>query len=488
VPDDAYYYFVIARNLVSGFGSSFDGTTLTNGYHPLWLALLAPIFKFSQWLIPESADFPIHLALSLSALLDTLTVGLCFLITRRVTRSSALALLASVLYAFNPYILFQATNGLETALSNLTLAASVLAFMRLADNNPSTSELVLVGALLGATFLARTDNAIFIAMMLVFYVCSRKSIQRLVHATMMGIIAAVFAAPWLFWNLITFGNPIQTSGRAIPFLMHADLESAPLYLKLARSALGGIEMLLAMGNSSGLGWPLMAILYLALGSAAFLTARRRRDTAGGTSALTAEIWPIWAFAGSAFITLGIHACIRWSLRAWYPAPSVLATALLLGGVLPAFLSSRKRRLAGFPVVVTAAIMFTLFAHVRYSRGYYPWQIEMQETAYWLRDHSEAGTRIGAFNSGIYGYYAERPVINLDGVIDAGALEAIEARNLEAYITSRSLDVLADYSSYFEQYDSFMGAELESFTDLTAEQPGSLWGDNPILILTVDSLP
>ena len=37
--DDAYYYFAIARHLAEGHGSSFDGINLTNGYHPLWLAV-----------------------------------------------------------------------------------------------------------------------------------------------------------------------------------------------------------------------------------------------------------------------------------------------------------------------------------------------------------------------------------------------------------------------------------------------------------------
>jgi hypothetical protein len=38
--DDFYYYLVVARNLAQGLGSTFDGTTLTNGYHPLYLLLL----------------------------------------------------------------------------------------------------------------------------------------------------------------------------------------------------------------------------------------------------------------------------------------------------------------------------------------------------------------------------------------------------------------------------------------------------------------
>ena len=38
--DDAYYYFEIGRNLADGLGSTFDGSDPTNGYHPLWMAVV----------------------------------------------------------------------------------------------------------------------------------------------------------------------------------------------------------------------------------------------------------------------------------------------------------------------------------------------------------------------------------------------------------------------------------------------------------------
>ncbi|MEM9212517.1 MAG: hypothetical protein AAGA63_13625, partial [Pseudomonadota bacterium] len=42
--DDAFYYVEIARRLWEDGAFSFDGLTETNGFHPLWLFLQAPIF------------------------------------------------------------------------------------------------------------------------------------------------------------------------------------------------------------------------------------------------------------------------------------------------------------------------------------------------------------------------------------------------------------------------------------------------------------
>lgn len=38
--DDAYFYFQIARNILDLHRSTFDGLSTTNGYHPLWMAIL----------------------------------------------------------------------------------------------------------------------------------------------------------------------------------------------------------------------------------------------------------------------------------------------------------------------------------------------------------------------------------------------------------------------------------------------------------------
>ena len=55
--DDALYYLEIARNLAAGKFSTFDGgITRTNGYHPLWLLLITPLY----WLFDaDSALFGI---------------------------------------------------------------------------------------------------------------------------------------------------------------------------------------------------------------------------------------------------------------------------------------------------------------------------------------------------------------------------------------------------------------------------------------------
>jgi len=42
--EDGFYYFKIAQNAARGFGPTFDGLHLTNGYHPLWMFCLMSVY------------------------------------------------------------------------------------------------------------------------------------------------------------------------------------------------------------------------------------------------------------------------------------------------------------------------------------------------------------------------------------------------------------------------------------------------------------
>ena len=50
--DDAFYYFQIANNLAEGKFSTFDGgISRTNGYHPVWMLLVTPVY----WVFDKEA-------------------------------------------------------------------------------------------------------------------------------------------------------------------------------------------------------------------------------------------------------------------------------------------------------------------------------------------------------------------------------------------------------------------------------------------------
>ena len=69
--DDAYYYLQIAYNIAHGAGSTFDGITMTNGYQPLWMAIVVAIefiFRFDKTLFVTAIVLVAYTIVGASAL------------------------------------------------------------------------------------------------------------------------------------------------------------------------------------------------------------------------------------------------------------------------------------------------------------------------------------------------------------------------------------------------------------------------------------
>lgn len=214
VPDDAYYYFTIARNLARGEGVTFDGLSPTNGFHPLWLALITPLWRVSA----VSHTLPVHLALSLGALLDLGTLVGVWHLAAHLTRSRSLAGLSVLCYAYNPYNAAASVNGLETSLGAVLLVWSLALYWHIRSQVASRRRDWLVLGLLWALLpLARTDYVIIICPCLLDLLWRKR---RHLTCAWTACFGGILWIPWLFWNLSAFGTFTQVSGQAYPYYLH----------------------------------------------------------------------------------------------------------------------------------------------------------------------------------------------------------------------------------------------------------------------------
>ncbi len=97
--DDAFYYFKTAQNIVEGQGVTFDGMARTNGFHPLWMILLIPIFT----LVRVDLILPLRLVIVLQVFL-ALGSSLVLYQFVRSRCSRWVALMTSLFWAFSPII------------------------------------------------------------------------------------------------------------------------------------------------------------------------------------------------------------------------------------------------------------------------------------------------------------------------------------------------------------------------------------------------
>lgn len=468
LPDDAYYYFLTARNIGAGRGPSVDGIHDSNGWHPLWMVVNTAIFS-PDW---QNADTPVRVALTIGAVCDSLVVVVLFWALHRRLNSGA-AILAGGLYALNVMPMFQSVNGLETGLAALLLALAWWTTLSLCEH-PRSQFAVIWGAVFGLTFLARTDTALILAPLGLFALWQLRRSWRLLLIG--GGVALIIVAPWFVWNQANFGSPLdQTSSSAVPYAARERVAAASPDVSFIAESLRVLTYPQYWLRGDYLGAPpLIGFLLWVLGLLGIV--RALRDTS--LAARQLACLTIALLVGGAALVL-VHTMVRWYPRPWYFVITAqsLSIALALLWFTTSRAASSRVRLARAATLFAGIIGITAFSLPMWQIGLYPWQSEHQyAAAQWTRANLPDDVLLASMNSGIIGYYSGHDTVNLDGVVNAAAFAAIRERKLLRFMQTTGVDYFLDSDYAIRgEYALFMGAGypsgLRELQPVTAEYPG-----------------
>ncbi len=477
LPDDAFIYFVIARNMAAGLGATFDGLAPTNGFHPLWALALTPVFAL--W---HGGDTPVHWALTLGALCDTAAGGLAgWIVWRGVTgrgrsdvcpegaTTRVAPTVAMTLYLFNPRVIQESVNGLETGLAMLALAGCVAAW-QWAGERPGAGRDALFGLACGLAVLARSDLGLMAAVLWLARVWAgiRGGGRTLAVTHWLAPVAALaVVAPWWAWSQWRVGTVVQSSAVAIPSLVAYRVQTSA----------GGEAW-------RGLLWPILnlgfrdTMIYAGVGLLALcvgvLVARLVR-----APLYRGELWlPLLG----ALIIAAVHTAVRWYPRGWYFVPVAWGVALAAAPVWVAGPATKvPRRLAG-GIAMALAVIVGAQSVKMIGEPEYAWQADMRAGAEWLRANTAPEATVGAFNAGIYSYYSGRRVLSLDGLVDWGAIAVRREGRLLDYFVERGGSLLLDHREYlWGSFSPFFGSRK---LELIAELPVADKRYGPIVVYRV----
>lgn len=465
LPDDAFYYFQIARNIAQGHGVTFDGLAPTNGFHPLWMALITPIFV----LFP--GDQSVNASLILSGLLDTFSAWMLYRLVKRLTGRPAPGVLAALLYFLSPMVWMFSINGLETAVNMALVSVTAerfLAFSRY--RRLSLNHFALLGLLFGLALLGRTDNIFLIAgcsVSLLFLWRQLSIWRRLRGLVLAGVVTAMVTAPWFLWNYVTFGSIVQVSGLILPYLEHQLFARASggAFPELLRHTLtllyqGTMWTFIWAGfgrlsNTEGSIVPLALLFSVSAGLIWTDPVRRRR-----LGRQLVQIAFLFLYVATLFL---YHQGQRWIYREWYTVPITWTLLVLVGLFYDAVVELAGQRLPDkWPVhrLVWTVLFVTLLVrsgNIWYT-GIYPFQGGLIALSHMI-DELPTGARVGVSDSGYVGFTANKTVINLDGVVNNQAAAAIRQGRLMAYLLENQVDYLYVQPRYM--IPEFFGPDFQS---------------------------
>ncbi|HVF99520.1 MAG TPA: hypothetical protein VND68_06755 [Chloroflexia bacterium] len=551
LPDDAFYYFQTARHIAAGDGSTFDGLHPTNGYHPLWMLALVPFSVIVQ----DSVAFT-RLALALSILCGLLSATLLHLLLRRLTTAWWIPPLGAGLYFLNSQAIISNLNGLETSLSTLFFVASAYLVIRAGQERQTTGKAMLLGLSLGLLFLARTDNVFYIAMLVLIAIVRTWKSERpasgervagassgrrgtglaassAVAKTWATIaVAAALVAPWLAWNVASFGSIVQSSGFAIPHLLQESYRlEGHTGAEMFQRSVAQFASFFRSGFFNFLGIPAFlfvpaAVLCVVVLGYAWRNGRGSREQQGwrsslkGHSSLRAAIGVVALLWVAAILLVFTHTFIRWNPRDWYFDQMIALSALTfclalialnpgetvpkilhlaLGRMAPGSsegilrLPMLRRIVAGAGKVAVAILLLVPLAlgSMRLWNGIYPHQAELLDAAYWLKANTAPGEIAAGFNSGIMGFFSDRPVVNLDGVMNNAAYVAITKKDLAAFMKQSQVRYYVDFDPQMvDLYARFMGdaeSKVSRVPVAAFERPNIDWYDSVVRVYRLDWL-
>ena len=447
--DDAFFYFGIAKNIAAGKGATFDGSIMTNGFHPIYTLLLVPIFWFST----ENPEIPVHVALTILSIFNVLTGYVIFLIVRKIAGRIA-GLLSALLWFFNPFVILIALSGVEVGVATFFISLCIYVHLqgRKAEH-VSLQKMILLGLLTALAILSRVDAVfIFIAIAMdLWYLSYRKEtslFKSLSQPALYCIITLLLLSPWFFWNLYHFGTIRQISGVTLPNIAHnMYLMKYKTYLSLSflKTELFFLKVWIEniIRFSGGIG--LFVILFV------FFVVSAHRNLAVSISGILEKIKPLHYVLLSSIFLVFFYAFYFWGwLRPWYYLSVLLTVTIYLGsiaghafeGSLYASVGKAKRAIPIFVLFLICAIYFSYQGINIWQKGLFPFQKQLYESAVWLKENTPENSKIGAISAGIYGYMNGRTT-DLAGVVNEEAYRAMREKRIFAYLQEKQIDYLVD---------------------------------------------
>lgn len=402
ITDDTYIHLQYARNLAAGNGFVFNpGENVYGSTSPLWVALIADGMAFGL--------DGLRVAKGLGVVATLWSIVLFLQLLRRSLRIPELRALGVLTWSAHAWMLRWSVSGMETPLAVALVLAGFVAF---SEGRQWGSRPVRTGSLWALAALTRPEAVFLLVLWGIFLIIdtdSRAGIRRLVFGSLPPL---VIYGGWLLYARLTFGtfwpNTLAAKvagGEGWDYIVEQLLRQAQIVGATDAALAGALVAALIFGGRRlwPRDWMAQRLLpWVWVGALPLLYTMR------GVPVLSRYLLPI----------MPILAWLAWrAVERWWngdragPADArgaaLLGLGLMLMSVVPNLLVYQQKVL---PQVRT------LTSGMRASL--IPW-------GRWFREHTEPGAIIAAPDIGAVGYFSERRVLDLAGLVTPGMVPILD---------------------------------------------------------------
>jgi len=458
VIDDTYYYLQTAWNAKQLGLVTFDGIHTTNGVQLLWFSII-----YLLAVMAETKTALLMVTLAVSFLLNVL----CYLPILKigaVLKRPAVALLLAGLWSLQslPFRIF--SMGMENSLHALVFWCAIwqsIEFL-IRVKNGARPNFMWLTIVLTLNVWTRLDSALLSAILFSFCIGTlvythrhnlkfflREHIKVIAGSMVLagvGLIVQVTAFQVMGDSILPVSALIKTSGE----IRGLGIESINKF----------VEVLL-------LGMPLILqgrfpdLVLVLLGVSGILLVLRARATLPDSLEGLKPLLNLWSFLLVGELLYHIYIAVSgvqyMPYFAWYRSPSYIFWIITLSLVaLFAFETIKQMRFSfglykWMPVglsLITFFVSVYMFARsINFTSGLYD---ARYNTALWIKENSLPDSIFASWNAGQLGYFSNRTVINLDGVINnVDYYERVlrGSTSIVEYISENKVDYIADYDTY-----------------------------------------
>jgi hypothetical protein len=444
IPDDAYYYLLLAKNFpVFHTWTTDAGHSVTSGFHPLLAYLLSFMYVVFH---PTGSDF-VRYGLALSSL-TTLSL-IVFLWLWGLKSRAPLYLLFLALIVSSRNFAYNSVSIMEWPLVILFSSLYCIYFYHNYDSTRVRDGVILFLLGLGGS-LSRSDFGLlplsfFVASFLFSHFGERKGPILIPFLGLLGATTGVFLI--FLHNYIYVGELLQSSSRMKAYWAQIYGSGYRRATSLILNILLNIDRRLFTSPSFLLvvllGAPLLT--FILAKNIIRHTKNQGFEIRGATRELTMLTAASLCIVG--YIVLYSRSG---SIQIWYTAnliAPVFITLIIVSNYITNSLGNHFIRTWGLPVIVVlaVAINFTTLYPVSTVNAPWPHQQTMLETGKYL-SQQELDGMVGSWNAGIIGYYQGGTIINLDGLVNNDIYEYAIRNDLPTYLSREGINYIVDFEN------------------------------------------